>query len=233
MRLGDVDDLVVVVVGDADRQTVAELAASYIGTLPSGASDSFVDHNPGFPTGIQRITIPVAADSGETGLNVAFGANLPVTVESLVVGDVTENLINDLLDVTVREGLGETYSIGASITPAIQTGAWEVVIQATGAADVLEENLATIIAVIEDLGTNGPTATDLAQAISVARDDYQLDSNSEIVGPLLRRRHLGDAFGTPEQRLEALGQITAADVRQFVSVVVNSGNRIEVFRTVE
>lgn len=232
-RLGDVDDLVVVVVGDVDRETVAELATRYVGTLPSGTSDSFVDHNPGFPAGIQRITIPVAADSGETGLHIALGGNMPVTVESLVAGDVTENLINDLLDVTVREGLGETYSIGSSISPAIQTGAWEVVIQATGAADVLEESLATIIAVIEDLRANGPTETDLAQAISVARDDYQLDSNSEIVAPLLRRRHLGDAFGTPEQRLQVLGQITAADVQQFMSVVVNSGNRIEVFRTVE
>ena len=233
MRLGDVDDLVVVVVGDVDRQSVAELATRYIGTLPSGASDSFVDHNPGFPAGIQRITIPVAADSGETGLNVAFGANLPVTVESLVAGDVAENLINDLLVATVREGLGETYSIGVSISPTIQTGAWEVVVQATGAAEVLEESLATIIAVIEELSVNGPTGSDLAQAISVARDDYQLDSNGEIIAPLLRRRHLGDALGSPEQRLQALSEITASDIQQFVSVVVNTDNRIEVFRTVE
>ena len=192
-----------------------------------------MDHNPGFPTGIQRITIPVAVDSGDTGLNVAFGANLPATVESLVIGDVAENLIDDLLVATVREELGETYSIGVSVSPAVQTGAWEVVIQATGAADVLEESLATIIAVIEEVIANGPTETDLAQAISVARDDYQLDNNGEIIGPLLRRRHLGDAMGTPEQRESALGAITAADIQQFVSLVFNLDNRIEVFRTVE
>ncbi len=233
MRLGGVDDLVVVVVGDTDRQAVGEMAARYIATLPAGASDTFVDHNPGFPAGIQRITIPVAADSGETGLHVAFGANLPVTAESLVVGDVAENLIDDLLVATVREELGETYSIGVSVSPAVQTGAWEVVIQATGAAEILEESLANIIAVIEEVSANGPTDTDLAQAISVARDDYQLDSNGEIVGPLLLRRHLGDAMGTPEQRESALGAITAADIQQFVSLVFNLDNRIEVFRTVE
>ena len=233
MRLGDIDDLVVVVVGDTDQQTVADLAARYIATLPAGASDTFVDHNPGFPAGIQRITIPVAADSGETGLIIAFGANLPVTVESLVTGDVATNLIDDLLTVSVREELGETYSIGLSVAPVVQTGAWEVVIQASGAADVLEESLATIIAVIEEVSANGPTETDLAQAISVARDDYQLDNNDEIVGPLLRRRHLGDAMGTPEQRESALGAITAADIQQFVSLVFNPDNRIEVFRTVE
>ncbi len=233
MRLADVDDLVVAVVGDIDRQSVAELAARYIATLPAGAADSFVDHNPGFPTGVQRITVPVDAGSGESGLSIAFGADLPVTVESLVAGGVTRNLINDLLDVTVREGLGETYSIGTSITPTVESGAWEVVIRGSGAAEVLEGSLAAIIAVIEELRSNGPTETDLAQAISVARVDYQLDNNGEIIGALLRRRHLDDAPGTPDQRLQALGEITAADIQQFISHVINLDNRIEVLRTVE
>jgi zinc protease len=232
MRLGDVDDLIVFVVGDVDRQSVAEMASRYVATLPAGDSDSFVDHNPGFPTGIQRITIPVAADSGESGLSVAFGARMPVTVESLVIADVAENLVDDLLLIAVREELGETYSIGTSISPAIETGAWEIVIEASGAAEVLEESLATIIAVIEDVIANGPTETDLAQAISVVRDDYQLDSNGEILSPLLRRRHLGDAPGTPDQRLQTLGAVKSADVHRLVSLLFNLDNRIEVFRTV-
>ena len=233
MRLGDVDDLVIAVVGDVDRQTVAELATRYIATLPSGAADSFVDHNPGFPPGIQRITIPVAAGSGETGLNVALGAKLPVTVESLVTRDIAQSIINDLLIGAVREGLGETYSIRISTTAIVETGAWETIIRASGAADVLEESLATIIAVIQELSANGPSDADLAEAISVARDNYQLDNNNEIIIPLLRRRHLGDAAGTPEQNLQALEGITAAGVQQFVAQVVNLDNRIEVLRTVE
>ena len=234
MRLGDVDDLLVVVVGDVDRQTVAELATRYIGTLPAGSPDSFVDHNPGFPSGIQRITIPVGAGSGETGLDMAFGARTPVAVESLVTGDVVENLINDLLTVAVREELGETYAVGISISPNIQSGTWEVVIQATGGAEILEQSLATIIDVIDELAVNGPSDTDLDQAKSVVRDDYQLDNNAEIIGPLLRRRHLHDALiGTPEQRLQTLSEITAADIQRFVALVIDVDNRVEVFRTVE
>ena len=234
MRLSDVDDLVVVVVGDIDQDTVADLATRYIGTLPAGAPDSFVDHNPGFPPGIQRITIPVDADSGETGLNIVFGTRVPVTVESLVTADVAKNLMDDLLDVAVREELGETYVIGVSITPNIQVGTWEIVIEATGAPETLEQSLATIIDVIEELIANGPTDTDLAQAKAVARDNYQLDNNNEIIGPLLRRRHLNDApAGTPSQRLQALSEITAADIQQLVTQLVDIDNRIEVFRTVE
>ena len=233
MRLGDIDDLVVVVVGDTDRQTVADLASRYVGTLPAGAPDTYVDRNPGFPTGIERITVSVDADSGETGLSVVMGARTPVTARSLVVADVAENLIDDLLVVAVREELGETYAIGLSVTPQIQTGTWEVVIQASGAAGTLEQSLATTIEVIEDLAANGPTDTDLAQAISVAHTDYQLDANGEIIGPLLRRRHLGDApSGTPEQRLEILDTLTAAEIQQFVSLVFDLDNRVEVLRTV-
>ena len=87
-RLGDVDDLVVVIVGDTDQDAVAELAARYIGTLPAGEPDSYIDHNPGFPPGIQRITIPVDADAGASGLDVLFGAKVPVTAETLVIADV-------------------------------------------------------------------------------------------------------------------------------------------------
>ena len=232
MRLSDVDDLVLVVVGDIDQDTVADLATRYIGTLPAGAPDSFVDHNPGFPPGIQRITIPVDADSGETGLQIMFGARVPVTVESLVTAAVARDLIDDLLVGAVREELGETYSIGVSITPNIEVGTWEIVIEATGAPDTLERSLATIIDVIEELTANGPTDTDLAQAKSVARDDYQLDNNDEIIGPLLRRRHLHDAVvGTPSQRLQALSEITAADIQKLVALLVDIDNRIEVFRT--
>ena len=128
----------------------------------------------------------------------------------------------------------ETYSIGVSITPYIQVGTWEIVIEATGAAETLDQSLATIINVIEELTANGPTDTDFAQAKSVARDDYQLDNNYEIIGPLLLRRHLPDALvGTPSQRLQALSEITAADIQQLVALLVDIDNRIEVFRTVE
>ena len=234
MRLGDVDDLVLAVVGDVDQDTVAELAARYIGTLPAGEPDSFVDHNPGFPPGAQRITIPVDADSGETGLYIALSATgVPATLETAVAADVARNLISDLLDSTVREELGETYVVGLSITPRSQVGAWEIVFQATGAPDTLEQSLATIIDLIEELAANGPTDTDLAQAKSVARDDYQLDNNNEMIGPLLQRRNPDTPASTPTQRLQTLDEITATDIQQLIAQLINLDNRIEVFRTVE
>ena len=136
-RLGDVDDLVVVIVGDTDQDAVAELAARYIGTLPAGEPDSYIDHNPGFPPGIQRITIPVDADAGASGLDVLFGAKVPVTAETLVIADVISGLIDDLLVDAVREQLGETFAADISVTPYIEVGTWEIRISATGASHAL------------------------------------------------------------------------------------------------
>ena len=233
-RLGDVDDLVVAVVGDIDLDTVADLAARYIGTLPAGERDQHVNHNPGFPPGIQRITVPVDADAGASGLYLQFGAAVPVTVETLVVADLVETLLDDLLVGAVREDLGETYAAAAYLSPQVEVGIWENYFGATGPSESLEEINATIVETVAALIADGPTDTDLAQAKSVARDNYQLDSNAEIIAPLLRRRHLDDTLvGTPEQRLQVLSEVTAADIQRYVSLFFNLDNRIELFRSAQ
>ncbi len=233
-RLGDVDDLVVVIVGDIDRATVADLAVRYIGTLPAGEADAHVNHNPGFPPGVQRITTPVDADSGAAGLDLQFGAAVPVTAETLVIGDLVTVVLDDLLVGSVREDLGETYSVGVELTPRIEVGLWENYLSASGPSESLEQINATIVETVVELIANGPTDDDLAHAKSVLRDDYHLDSNGEIISPLLRRRHLDDALvGTPDQRLELLDEITTADIARYVSLFLNLDNRIEAFRSAE
>ncbi len=233
-RLGDVDDLVVVIVGDIDRATVADLAARYIGTLPAGEADAHVNHNPGFPPGISRITTPVDADSGAAGLYIQFGPVVPVTAETLVIADLVSTLLDDLLVASVRENLGETYSVGVVLTPMIEVGLWDNYFSASGPSESLEQINSTIVETVAELIANGPTEDDLAQAKSVLRDDYQLDNNDEIISPLLMRRHLDDALvGTPDQRLALLDEITAADISRYVSLLLNLDNRIEAFRSVE
>ena len=231
-RLSDVDDLVVAVVGDIGRATVADLAARYIGTLPAGPDDTFTDHNPGFPSGVQRITIPVDADSGAAGLDIVFGAPTVLTVESLVLADVAAAVINDLLDGRVREQLGETYSVSASVSPDDATGKWTARISTTGPSDGLETSHAAIVETVAELIADGPTDRDLQQAISVSRDNYVLESNSSIVNPLLRRHHADDSsVGTPAQRRAVLDGITAAEVQARIALWFNLENRIEVFRS--
>ena len=231
-RFSDVDDLVVVVVGDIDRVTVADLAARYIGTLPPGPGDTFTDHNPGFPSGVQRITIPVEAASGATGLDIVFGADTALTTQALVLGDVTAAVIRDLLIGRVREQLGDTYSVSVSVSPDDATGHWTARVSASGPSDGLETSHAAITETLSALIANGPNDRDLQQAISVTRDNYVLESNSLIINPLLRRQHADDNnIGTPAQRRAVLDEITAADVQEHIALWFNLDNRIEVFRS--
>lgn len=233
-RLGDVDDLTVVLVGDVDRETVADLAARYIGTLPAGEPDQHQNHNPGFPHGVQRLSVTVDPDSGGTGLYMYFGAAVPVTVETLVYGEIVDTLLDDLLVTGVREGLGETYAAAAFVTPYIEVGLWESYFSATGPSDSLEQINDLIVGTVAELAADGPTEDDLAQAVSVLRDNYRLDANGEIISPLLRRRHLDDALvATPAQRLAVLDRVSADDVARYVSLFFDLDNRIEMFRIIE
>ena len=231
-RLSDVDDLLVAVVGDIDRAAVADLAARYIGTLPAGADDTFTDHNPGFPAGVQRITVPVVADSGPEGLDIVFSAQTALTTRNLVLADVASAVIDDLLVGRVREELGDTYSVGSSISPDDATGHWTARIGATGPSDGLEASHTAIIETVAELIADGPADRDLQQAISVTRDNYVLESNSLILDPLLRRHHADDSnVGTPAQRRAVLDEITAAEVQEHIALWFNLDNRIEVFRS--
>ena len=233
-RLGDVDDLLVAVVGDIERAVVADLAARYIGTLPSGAPDTFENRRPGFSTGIERITVPVDADAGAAGFDLVFNAAAPVTAESLVVADVAAAVINDLLTVRVREALGDAYVADATVSADDAIGAWEGRIYSTGASENLEAGHEQVIAILSELIADGPADRDLAQAVAVVSDDYALESNSQLVSLLLSRHHADDAaVVTPDRRRAALEGVTADDVQQFIALLFNLDNRIEAFRTAE
>ena len=233
-RLSDVDDLVVAVVGDIDRATVADLAARYIGSLPPGETDTFVNHRPDYPTGVERITVAVDADAGAAGFDVVFGAAAPLNTASLVIADVAEAIINDLLTVRVREELGDAYVVGVSVSSNPPVGTWEGRIFSTGASGGLDTGHAEVIEILTELIADGPTERDLDQAIAVVRDNYVLESNSLLINPLLSRHHVDDAdVATPERMRAALNDVTAGDVQQFIALLFNLDHRIEVFRSAE
>ena len=58
-RLGSVDDLVVAVVGDTDVSVIEGLARHYIGTLPAGEADTYVNSRPPMPTGLVQRQVKV------------------------------------------------------------------------------------------------------------------------------------------------------------------------------
>ncbi|WP_423918934.1 hypothetical protein [Candidatus Poriferisodalis sp.] len=176
----------------------------------------------------------IDADDRHSGLSLQFGAEVPVTVKTMVIADLISTLLDDLLESAVREELGEPYTVGASLWPLIEVGMWDNYLRASVPTESLEQTNSTVVETVAALIASRPAEADLAQAKSALRDRYQLDRNSEIIEALLQRRHLDDALvGTPEHRLAVLDEITTADVQRYVSLFFNLDNRIELFLSAE
>ena len=230
-RLGDVDDMVVAVVGDVDSGVIERLARHYIGTLPAGESDTYVDRHRPAPTGVVRREIPVSEDESAV-MEMSHETQIPVTPSLRVNAHVLRVILADRLTRLVREELGASYVTQVSIGPALaprHTVYSEILFTADGAR--LDDAHARTLSILADLVANGPTAEELDQAIAVAQADYDKSSNARLLGVLTNRLYTGDEnLLTPERSLEELGKVTATTVQALAAEIYDTEDRIEIVR---
>ena len=230
-RLGDVDDLLVAVVGDVDAEVVERLARHYIGTLPAGEADTFVDRHRPFPEGVTRRDIPEGPETSAT-LEIRHEAELPVTPSTRVNAHLLRIILDERLLKEVREELGASYVAAVAISssqlprPTVYS---RVVI--TVDAEYVEEAHTTALSILADLASNGPTPEELQQARAVAAADYDKVTNSSLLSVLTSRLYTGDDELLTTQRSEdELGNVTAATLQALAADLYDTENRIEIVR---
>ena len=230
-RLGDVDDLLVAVVGDVDAEVVERLARHYIGTLPAGEADTYVDRHRPFPEGVTRREIPEGPEASAV-LEISHEAELPVTPSVRVNAHVLRVLLDERLLEEVREELGASYVVYSTITPALiprPTVYSDIVL--TVDAEGLEDAHATVLSILADLVANGPNAEELRQARAVAAADYDKVTNSTLLGVLTERLYTGeDNVLTTKRSVDALAEVTAATVQELATELYDTEDRIEIVR---
>ena len=230
-RLGDVDDMVVTVVGDVDTEVVERLARHYIGTLPAGDTDTYVDRHRPFPEGVTRRDVPVSPEMSAV-LEISHEAEFPVTPSARVNAHMLRVILDERLFQQIREELGASYVASVSITPVLtpRHRVYSDIVVTTDAAG-LEEAHATVLSILGDLVANGPTAEELQQARAVAAADYDKVTNGSLISVLTNRLHLDneDLF-TAERSVEELGEVTAATVQALAADLYDNENRIEIVR---
>ena len=230
-RLADVDDMVVAVVGDVDAEVVERLARHYIGTLPAGEPDTYVDRHRPAPTGVVRRVIPLDADETAV-MEMSHETEMAVTPSLRVNAHVLRVILDNRLTLLVREELGASYVTQVSISPAFAprpTVYSDIVFTADGAR--LDDAHARTLSILADLVANGPTATELEEALAVARVDYDTPSNGRLLGVLTNRLHTDDGnLLTPERSLAELGRVTAATVQALAADLYDTEDRIEIVR---
>ncbi len=228
-RLSTVDDLVVAVVGDVEVEEARHLARHYIGTLPAGEADTYIDRRPPMPTGVLRSDIVV--DEGESAvIELNHEWSEPLTPRLRIATELLDTLLEQRLLLEVREQLGETYIATVDLTerflpqPSIDSTVTVTVDPAR-----LEEIYSTVLSILSDVAVNGASDEEFKQAVTVVKTNYGLVSNNAILDTLTEVHHVEEPrLLNPLRRWQLVDLVTAADVQSLANKLYEQGGRIEI-----
>ncbi len=231
-RFSGVDDLVIAIAGDVDRATVGDLAARYVGTLPAAPADTWVDVRPAVTLPTEVVEVPIGGVEEAASVRVVHHTPVDLDAATEVELRVLETLINARLFLRIREELGATYGGFIALTPS-PTPIEEV--QADFQAEVDPERalevLEVVVADLDDLAVNGPTADEVTRALALVQSDYELISNGEYIDMLLTP---DDQLPlTYDRRLDLLEPITVESLQALSAQVFDPAFRIRLITTPE
>ena len=230
-RLGSVDDLVVAVVGDVDASVIERLARHYIGTLPAGEADTYVNRRPPMPTGLVQRQVKVG--EGESAvLEIYQEADVEVTPLRAVAADVLSTALSERLFLSIREELGASYVAGAAVDGnTAPSQFFDSVVYATLDPSRYDEIYSTVLDILDDVAANGLTPEEFAQARAILVTDYARSSNAHLLSSLLSRPRNGDEnVLTQHRRILELVRLTPEDVQALAAAIYGEGGRIEIAR---
>ena len=231
-RIGGVDDLVLVIVGDVDRDTVEQMARTYVGTLPAGEADSYVNRRTPEPDGVVRREVVLGPDTQATTAIYSYEAQAEVTPAFEATADVLEVIVSDRLNEDVREDLGDSYAvyavIGLNVTPEPRISS-EVV--ASGDPEQMANIEAEMSRILADIFSGGMTQEEFDNARSVVGDNYALTANSDLTNVLLRRVYASDdELPTPQRLIDELDALELADVQALAALLYDPNQHIQIVR---
>ena len=230
-RLGSVDDLVVAVAGDIDAAEIERLARHYIGTLPAGESDTYINRRPPMPDGLVQRQVQVG--EGESAvLEIYHEADLEVTPLRVVAADALGVALSERLFLVIREELGASYVAGGSVdSNSLPSQFFDSGVYATLDPSRYDEVRTTMLDILADVATNGLTPAEFEQANAILTTDYARSRNPDLISALLARRSADDEDVLTKKRLsEELERLTPEDVQALAAAIYGEGGRIEIAR---
>lgn len=231
-RFASVDDLVVVVAGDADRETVERLARTYVGTLPAGEPDSYVNRRPSAPAEAVRQEVELGPDSQATALELYHELLMDIDPAVEVALEVLEVILDARLVNDVREDIGATYvvSVGLSSYFTPEQGIRSS-LTASGDPERMDEIEAEIFRILADVAGGNVLADDFDSAVAVVGFDYAGLGNSDLMRPLARRAYAPDEqLPTPQRLIAELQQLELADVIALAAAIYDPDRYINIVR---
>lgn len=229
-RLGKVDDLAVAIVGDLDLATAADLAARYLGTLPTGESDTWVDLGYELPSGQKSASVELGAGVTNAGILVFHGQPIELNATTRIAAHILQGIINNQITERIREDLGASYGGLARITferdpdPSAQS-----TIKIDGDPTRLDEIRSVLMEELNIIAERGPTKDQFEQVHNVIRSDWNFVNNFRLVTDDLAALRYGEEKRlTADNRSDLLSEATPEQVQQLAARLYGTGYWIEV-----
>ena len=222
-------------VGNFTVDEITPLLATYLGSLPSkGTPDSqAADVRLQFPAAVQRETVTKGQEPRAQTVITFFsdtGLDEAQTSRVRAAADIVENKLRDIL----REQLGGTYSVSVGYSDTSpQPGYGTTTVQFGSSPENVEKLSAAVLAEVERLRRDGPTAADLQIVKEADKNDlaqalrqnpYWLNAlqSAHVLGRdatrIPRRAERTDAL-TPENVHEAMRKYLPADRYTVVTLM--------------
>lgn len=227
-RFFDANDFVFAFAGDFRATELEELAATYLGSLPSLPTvEGYGEGRPPPPEGV--VEAEVRAGAGELGaVQLAFTRVGEIDFRRRMEIPLLESILNQRLTAILREELGATYSpfvvIGIDETPPGET---TVFVEVVGDPAGLDEIERVIFDTIADLQERGPTADELSIAKEQVTAPYGFVSNVFWIDTMLR--YVGEPGGDPgeiDMRRSVTNAVSIAEIGQLAREVLRQGQYI-------
>ncbi len=231
-RFASVDDLIVVVVGDVDRETVERLARTYVGTLPSGEPDSYVNRRSPAPDETIRKEVDLGPDSQATALELYYEVLIDIDPAVEVTLEVLDVIVDTRLVNDVREDIGASYAVSVDLSPYfLPEQGVQASITASGDPDRMEEIEAEILRIFADVADGNVSADEFDGALAVVRPNYATLGNADLIHPLARRAYApDDQLPTPQRLLAELERLELGDVVALAATIFDSDRYINIVR---
>ena len=232
-RFSGADGMVVAVVGDSDYEMVLDVAKRYIGTLPAGNHETWVDRTPSPPTGVDRRTVSAGVNDASAGFSLLFPPVTPVTEDFRASTTVLQEVLENRLHKSLREELGISY--GGGWVELWHVNRPEQIVSVFLSVDTNADSIQLahnrVLSEISNLVQQGPSAEELEIAKETILGEldyvYTVDQLERLMAWLLTD---GQDSATLRDRYLAVERVGHVAVAEAARSLLPDGQRIEVFR---
>ena len=230
-RFADASDFTFTFVGSFDLETMKPLVERYLGGLPSlRRNEKWKDVGVRPVGGVVRKTVEKGIEPQSQTLMLftgPFAYTQPNRIAMRAMGEVLQNRLREKL----REDLSGTY--GVSVGPGyskVPREEYELSIQFGSAPSRVEELRKAVLAEIEDLKTNGPTAKQVADVRETMVRNYeqQTKTNQFFLNEISVRNYYGEDLAILFNLNAEYNKLTPAVVQDAAKLYLNTNNYVSV-----